>query len=167
MNLDEAHEAILAEVKGIGGEHARALDAFRDELDAVKTALSRLPHGGGGGPETKAAPTLEQKAFSGYLRRGVEALKPAERKAIHVGDDSRGGFLAPNEFRTELLRALREASPVRRLARNLETSAGVVEFPVQVGGAVARWVGELEPRTESELAFDTKSIPCTKPLRGI
>lgn len=129
---------------------------LREELDQVRTALNR--RGFDAATPSLARPTEESKAFQTYVRRGREALGE-EAKALHVGTDSAGGFLAPTQFVAEVLRVQREASPIRRLARNLNTERGSVEFPRQVTSTVATWVGELEARPATDMTFGSQEIP--------
>lgn len=110
--------------------------------------------------ETKAAyrQTLEHKSFSTYLQKGENALEPLERKALTAGNDVGAGFLAPASFLADVLRAVVETSPVRGLARDLRTSAGAVDIPVQTGTTTAAWVGEVQQRPETEIALGKLNI---------
>lgn len=151
MELDEIAAEVKAEIAGLGRDHREGLDKMQRQIDGIHTALNRTRRLDGA-PEIKAA-TAEDKAFNIYLRKGAEALEAFERKALTVSDDPRGGYLAPAATSTEVIRALREASPLRRLGRSLDTTAGTLELPKQTAGATASWVGELEQRPESNLDF--------------
>lgn len=74
-------------------------------------------------------------AFDTYLRRNKDGLTPdhmsvlAETKALTNITDPEGGFLVTTEFRTEVIKKLRNLVWIRRMARAIETQAGVVAFP--------------------------------------
>jgi HK97 family phage major capsid protein len=89
----------------------------------------------------------------------VEALEPGERKALVVNNDSRGGYLAPAQMVADVLREVREFSPIRQMARNLATSAGEIDWPKLTEGPTARWVGEVETRSETSTAFGMFAVP--------
>lgn len=161
---------IEREVRGIGtgvsvfrAEIRADLDA-RDkafkELDAYVTsleaAMKRSPIGNGA---TSAIETPESKAFNGYLRRGVEALDSYERKALAVGDDTAGGYLASSTLYNKVLARLREISPMRQVANVYPLGRGELTVPRRETGITARWVGELEDRTETQPSFGQLGIP--------
>lgn len=179
LKATEVADAIRAELGRIGEETKGAIEAIRAELarqgemigtlehkqirsvDEISVAMRRLV-GAGGRLEVKGAGALETpeaRAFATYLRKGESALEPLERKALTVGDSIRGGFLAPAQLAGDVIRAVKEFSPVRRLARNLETDRGSIDFPRQTAGTAATWVGEVETRTETDAAFGMIEVP--------
>ncbi|MGD9509160.1 MAG: phage major capsid protein [Geminicoccaceae bacterium] len=157
LELREIANEVKAELDRVGQGYRAGMQKLQSELDHVRTAMNRSRRGEG---DAKVkVDTVEDKAFKAYLRRGDTALEPIERKALTVSDDPRGGFLAPAATSTEIIRALKEASPLRRLGRSLETGAGSLELPKQTAGSAAQWVGELEQRPESNLDFGGVDIP--------
>ena len=158
MDLDHIAVEIKTELGRIGDDAKRRMDRQDQVIDELSAALQRVWRGGGGG-DLKAPEAPETKAFRAYMRKGVEALEPDERKALTVSDDPRGGYLAPPETSREIIRLLREASPLRRLGRTLETGAGSLSLPKQTAGTAASWVGEVETRTESNLDFGDVDLP--------
>lgn len=103
--------------------------------------------------------SLERKAFGSFLRHGAERMPAEETKALIVSDDTRGGYLAPAEFQTEILKNLVEISPVRQAARVGSTGAGSVILPKRTGTPTASWVGETETRTGTESSYGQVEIP--------
>ncbi|TXL75627.1 phage major capsid protein [Vineibacter terrae] len=85
---------------------------------------------------------IETKAFDAFLRRGREVLTPDEAKSLRVSDDTAGGYLAPDQFVTELDRNVVLWSPVRQVATVRPTSAPAVLWPKRTGGMTGQWVGE-------------------------
>ncbi len=96
----------------------------------------------------------EKKAFVSYLRRGIERISPDEVKALTVSTDANGGYLAPEEFGSELIKLLNEYSPIRSYARVVNISAPEIKYPRRVSGTAATWVSETEDRTESGMTFE-------------
>ena len=96
---------------------------------------------------------METRAFASFIRRGREGMEAVELRSLRVSDDTVGGYLAPGQFVTELLRNLVPFSPVRSVARVSTTSAAAVLLPKRTGGMTAKWVGEVGPRPETTVTF--------------
>ena len=132
-----------------------------DQVKALQADIAALKRPGAGGAaddvdDDKIA--LEVKSFWGFVRGGVESLEPDERKSLIVGDDTKGGFLAPDQFVAEIQKELVEISPIRAAARVGPTSAGAVVLPKRTGRMTARWVGETEERPKTEPAYGQAEI---------
>ncbi|MEF2548534.1 phage major capsid protein [Aurantimonas sp. E1-2-R+4] len=104
-------------------------------------------------------PAIERKAFASFLKFGEQRMPAEEAKALVVADDTRGGYLAPAEFSTEIIRNLVQFSPVRQAARVGSTAASSVILPKRTGTPTASWVGETETRTGTESAYGQIEIP--------
>ncbi|MDS9467938.1 phage major capsid protein [Paracoccus sp. MBLB3053] len=122
-------------------------------LDKIEAKMNR-PQG-----ETKAEnePTEERKAFANYLRLGGQ-IPEADRKALIVASDPQGGYLAPPELSSEIIRDLIEFSPIRSVSSVRSTSAPSVVYPTRGDTTNARWVGETQTRTESDISFGQKEL---------
>lgn len=133
------------------------IELVTKRLETAETALAR--------PNiitTKSADeevSLERKAFGSFLRTGPERMVTDEAKALVVSDDTRGGYLAPAEFSTEILKGLVEYSPVRQAARVGSTSAESIILPKRTGTPTAQWVGETEERKETQSTYGQLEIP--------
>lgn len=99
---------------------------------------------------------IKRKAFVNYLRMGERA---PETKSLVRGSDPKGGYVAPPEFVTELLRDIVEFSPIREHAYVGSTGNGSVIIPGRVGTTNAKWKGELETQEESTFDFREVEIP--------
>lgn len=126
-----------------------------DRLDKIEAKMNRPA----GGKEQKAEPTDEQKAFAGYLARGDKALGEVELKTLTVSSDTQGGYLAPTEMSTEMIRDIVEFSPIRTVATVRTTSATAVAYPKRTGITNAKWKGETQAQEGSEPAFGQVEIP--------
>lgn len=152
---EAAPEADATETKAVGEVVAEAVTAavkpIADRLAKVETVLRRP----GAAPlpaEAKSADG-ERKVFSTFLRSGREALDHTEVKALRVSDDASGGYLAPTDFRNELLKQIVEASPIRALSTVTTTSAGELVMPKMTGTSTAAWTSETGARSASEPTF--------------
>lgn len=122
-------------------------------LDAIEARLARpaiITKSDDGSTETKA--------FADFVRRGVERMDPVEAKALSVSVGASGGFLAPESFEAEILKALVEFSPIRQYARTVQISAPEIIYPRRVTGAAATWVAETAARTSSSPTFEQVSL---------
>lgn len=137
---------------------AQALEAkgLKDRLDAEIAKRNRP----GAAEETKdEAAKLEVKAFATFLRKGQNALTADETKTLRVADDTSGGYLAPPEFSTEIIKGLVQFSPVRQAASVGSTSSSSVILPKRTGTPTANWEGELEESEETESTYGQIEIP--------
>ena len=130
---------------------ASELRAITQRLDTLDVRTQR-PGAGGAQPDEQTQ--IERRAFGTYLRHGREALSDVERRALTVGADATAGFLAPTSFGDEILKALREASPIRQFAKVVRISARDVRYPRQTGNTAATWVDEVGARTESAPSYE-------------
>jgi HK97 family phage major capsid protein/HK97 family phage prohead protease len=126
---------------------------FTARFDAIEAAANRLE---AGNDNTEQTP--EQKAFGAYIRRGDAGLADEDRKALTVSTDATAGFLAPTSFGSEVLKALREYSPIRQYARVITISARDVSYPRRVGSTAATWVSEIANRTESGPSYEQVTL---------
>lgn len=123
------------------------LKKVRDHIDAEIAKLKR-PNA-----ETKSDAAIEKKAYETFIRKGIDGLTAEERKSIRSSDDVAGGYLAPDQFVTELDRNVVLFSPVRQVARVMPIGTGAAVWPKRTGGMTGQWVGEGQPRPETTVTF--------------
>lgn len=99
-------------------------------------------------------PTEAHKAFGSFLRYGVERMPADEVKALSVANDTNGGYLAPEQFGSELIKLLVEYSPIRAYANIVNISAPEIKLPRRLTGTAAVWVSETGDRTTSGPTFE-------------
>jgi HK97 family phage major capsid protein len=141
----------------------RALDDYKATVDSLVLKASR-PQRGGGLPRSGAA-SEHKSAFEGYMRRGeANNLRRLEEKALSAGSDADGGYLVPEEVEAGVMRALREASPIRAISGIRQVSANTYKKPFAITGAATGWVAESATRAQTnsptlaELAFPTMEL---------
>ncbi len=132
---------------------SKDMKALVSRIDGIEAKSNRIRGANNNHPDGEND-NSEQKAFVSYLRRGVERISPEEVKALTVSDNANGGYLAPAEFGSELIKLLNEYSPIRSYARVVSISSPEITYPRRVSGTAATWVDETEDRTESGMTFE-------------
>lgn len=132
------------------------IEELRTQVTDLETRMAR-PRGEGN-PSEEEIP-LERRAFTNFLRHGREAMEAEEVRALIVGDDTKGGYLAPAEFQAEVIKGIVEISPIRQAVRVGSTGAGSVILPRLTGRPTAHWVGEDEERSETTMTYGQLEIP--------
>ena len=82
--------------------------------------------------------------------------------ALQVGQDSEGGYLAPDEYQKTLIDALQDQNIIRPLANVIQTESGERKIPVVASHGTASWMDEEAAYTESDEAFGQVSIGAFK-----
>jgi len=175
--VDQMRAEMLAH-NTVDAETAAKFEKQNSRLDELETKLNRTPLISTGGAEDTQAEVRERKRiFFETLRRGsVAALEDEDRakarelkigpvgakeaKALALGDDTLGGFLAPPEYVQEIIKGVQLISPFRDLARVRPTTRRSVQLPVRSGVFAAQWIGETSTRTETTgLTYSLEEVP--------
>ncbi len=91
-----------------------------------------------------------KSAWHAYLRRGdVTALTQFEAKALSVGSDPDGGYVAPPELDRMIESRLKQVSPMRSISSVRTTSATVFKKPFSLTAAGTGWSSETGARTQT------------------
>lgn len=165
-----------------------AMNTRMDAIEA-KAARPQLYAGGvdtKGEPvdlETKRAQMAERKAFRALVASNFRtanmsaedraALIPEETKggainskrlnlkALNLTDDTLGGyFVLPEIVQDEIIRNVVLISPIRQLARVMQTSSNNLKIPVLTSPTAAAWISETGTRSvSSNPQFGMKDIP--------
>lgn len=145
----------------MAGAVTAALAPLVERLGKLEAKGNRPEPKAGGGDDL----TTERKAFRSYISFGDRA--PAEElKALSVSSDPMGGYLAPAEVSTEILRDLVEFSPIRSVASVRSTGAPSVIYPKRSPFGNATW-DDMET-DETTATPDTKFMGQTEVvLKGI
>jgi HK97 family phage major capsid protein len=103
-------------------------------------------------PALAAEPAASEhkSAWNAYLRRGdIAALSQFETKALSVGSDPDGGYVAPPELDRMIESRLRQVSPMRQIASVRTTGANVFKKPISITGAGTGWAAETGARPQT------------------
>lgn len=84
------------------------------------------------------------------------------RNDLHVGADTEGGFLVPDEFERKLIEALEEENIFRQMATVIKTSSGDRKIPIVTSKGDAVWMDEEEQYTLSDDTFGQASLSAYK-----
>lgn len=97
--------------------------------------------------------------FDNYIRRGQI------KNALQVGTDSEGGYLVPEEWAANIVKALSEVNVVRRYARSIATMSDR-NIPIRAGRASFGWIAEEGTYTKPDPSFGNVLLQAHK-LGGI
>lgn len=151
------NDKMLGDVEELGkarSEDVEKLDRINNRLDEVETKMNRPAVS----PSTSNVEPDEAKAhFNEWLRKGT--VSPEASKTLLLSNDPAAGFLAPPSFVAELLKDVEELTPLRSMARVMQTSSTTVQVPRRTAPAEAEWVGEVSTRTpDTSLQFGLEEI---------
>jgi len=171
----EVNELQQKETKQLGEatqETKTLISRLNDRLDTLEAELNR--------PERKMQNAelgrVQQSeathaAFVKALRSGIGGLDPEERKlvkmvslseakALALGDDTAGGYLATPEYVQDIIKTVLLFSPIRAYARVVSTNNRSLQIPYRTGVFAAQWVSETGARSETKgLAYGLLDIP--------
>lgn len=158
------YDKMEADVVNLGKEVERLERQAVLDLELNKptsTALVGAPDGG----NTKKVKTTRgtdeyRNAFNKVLRGKGMTLEV--RNALEAGEDSEGGYLAPDEFEAMLIQALTEANLFRSVANVITTSSGDRKIPVVTAEGTASWVDEEGPIGDTDTVFGQATLSAYK-----
>ncbi len=138
---------------GLYTEHlhriSEALDQHKSRLDQIETVWSRPSAAGGNLPEAHTSLEGYEKAFTSYLRKGVDNGLEVQVKALSVGSDPDGGYLVTPTMSQKIVTAIFETSPIRQLASVETISSDALEMLDDHNAAAAGWVAETGMPSET------------------
>src|SRR5262249_19851080 len=115
VQMDPEETAVAPEVATLEKKMGEITETVKDfgkiteRLDRVEARLNRP-----GAVEQKADNDTEVKAFMSFVRKGESRLTADETKSMTVANND---AIAPEQFTTEVLKALRQFSPIRQFAK--------------------------------------------------
>lgn len=126
----------------------------------INTPLTAKPTTGN--KEDKAG--RASKEYSDAFWNSIRMKNPGTHiyNSLSIGEDSEGGYLAPDEFEHTLITTLEEENIFRKLAKVIKTSSGDRKIPVVVTKGSAAWLDEGEEFEESDSVFGQTSIGAYK-----
>jgi HK97 family phage major capsid protein len=127
-----------------------ATKALENRLAEIETKANRP---GATGAQQKAAEE-HKAAFIEFMRKGtqggaMERLYDLQTKAADVRTTvgASGGFALPKEIADTVMKQILDISPIRSIARVVQTGTTDYHQVVNRGGLAAEWVGEVSTRT--------------------
>lgn len=111
-------------------------------LDQIERNVNRSAILGGGGISGDRDLTEARNSLAAFARTG--ALDAQNSMSINSNPD--GGYLVAPELDTRIQQLQRNLSPMRRIARVVQTKAAEYQLPVNLGGTASGWVAETSGR---------------------
>jgi HK97 family phage major capsid protein len=143
MSGDVLSDEKLARIDSALDEARRRIDRFT--LDGRRPAMGEPSE-----RRSDIASTEHKAAFNLYVRSGeVGGLKRLEAKALSAGSGPDGGYLAPSQVETEILRRLTTISPIRSIASVRTISSGNYKKAFSTTGPASGWVAEAGARAQT------------------
>lgn len=143
-------EASLAETLAAKQAEELARKALEKRLEEIETKGNRP---GSTAANQQAADELKS-AFIEYMRKGVNGgaearLYDLQSKAadVRTSTGASGGFALPKEIADQVYKMIQDVSPIRSIARVIQTGTTDYHQVVNRGGLAAEWVSENGTRT--------------------
>jgi HK97 family phage major capsid protein len=157
------YERMEEDVMNLGKEIERLERQAVIDLELSKPTSSPLSSA----PNNKVEEPRKGRASDEYRKAFWNAMRmknPSTQiyNSLSIGEDSEGGYLAPDEFENTLITTLEEENVFRKLAKIIKTSSGDRKIPVVVTKGTAAWLDEGEEFEESDSVFGQTSIGAYK-----
>lgn len=153
-------EADLAATFKAKQDAEMAVKAIEKRLEEVETKAARP---GKGGSEAEA--DEHKAAFIEYMRKGDQGgaanrLFDLQAKAadVRTATGASGGFALPKVIADQVYKTLIDISPIRSIARVVQTGTTDYHQVVNRGGLAAEWVGEVSTRTQPTATPDFADV---------
>lgn len=153
-------EADLAATFKAKQDAEMAVKAIEKRLEEVETKAARP---GKGGSEAEA--DEHKAAFIEYMRKGDQGgaanrLFDLQAKAadVRIAAGASGGFALPKVIADQVYKTLNDISPIRSIARVVQTGTTDYHQVVNRGGLAAEWVGEVSTRTQPTATPDFADV---------
>ncbi|MBD3785640.1 MAG: phage major capsid protein [Sphingomonadales bacterium] len=137
------------------------MKAIAKRLEEVETKANRPA----AGHETKAADDYKA-AFIDFARKGMtgkiaDQLEELAKKAtdVQVATPASGGYALPKQIAAEIARVADDISPIRSIARVVQTGTTDYHELVIIGGMGYEWVGETSDRTQTDTPSFADVVP--------
>ena len=94
----------------------------------------------------------KQEELRTFVTKGIEGIEALRAKAANtqISVDSQGGYALPAEVASTILQLQHETSPIRGLVGSIQTGTTDYSQLVSLGGAASGWVGETDPRPNTD-----------------
>lgn len=157
----EVYEKMEAEVINLGKEIERLERQSSIELELAKATSTPIRNMPNMNLEEKTGRATDayKNAFWGAMRN---KLSPSVQNALQTGQDSEGGYLVPDEYEQQLIKALEEVNLMRKLCHVINTGHGERKIPVVASQGNAAWMDEAGAFEESDDSFTQVSLSAYK-----
>jgi|AGTN01.1.fsa_nt_gi Predicted phage phi-C31 gp36 major capsid-like protein len=185
----EINELAETEKRSLSAEESEKLDRFEEQIDRLDGQLESIDRRErwdrlekrtaetrprqtrssdlsgvtrAANPEPKDEMTERRnRAYSSYIRGGIETMLPEERRDLSMGSISEGGALTPETFVNQLIQAIDEELPLFGLFTKYTVNSGSgIGIPtLDTDPSDAEWTSEIATGTkDSSMAFGKRSL---------
>jgi HK97 family phage major capsid protein len=161
---DAIYTGMENDIGKMGVEIARMerMEAMDAELaKPVSAPITEKPATAKGDTKTGTASDSYKDAFWNATR-ARNGISYEVRNALQQGVDSEGGYICPEVFVKELVKALTARNVVRSLSHSFNTSAPLSKIPVVASRGTASWIEEEGPIPEGDDVFGQQYIGAHK-----
>ncbi|SHK68759.1 phage major capsid protein [Halomonas caseinilytica] len=166
---DTQYNNLIGEIDNLDAQIDRQQKLLDREAEEKHRVEDRAGRDGISTDEATALKQKESEIFRAWMQGGVEGLNAEQREhvqamrqkmlenAMSTGTGSEGGYLAPDQFSGELLKALKEFGGMREASRVIQTASGVaINWPTtDATSEEGEIVGENAQVTTGETSFGT------------
>lgn len=155
----DVQEQELKSLGGVSQETKTHMEKLNDRITSLETAMARPQMAST--HEKEASPGREAKnAFIQCLAKGYGSLSPEQKQMIPLAgpgeaktlfqtDDTTGGYLSPQEFVQDIIKAIVLYSPIREIVTVRQTQNKSILYPTRTSTFSAQWISEQTARTET------------------
>jgi HK97 family phage major capsid protein len=127
----------------------QAVDGLETQLTRLKSTMTQTDDLG-----TLSTLSMAQKdhlsAFRSYVQKGMESDLVIHQKALSVGSDPDGGYIAPEVLSSRIIERLKSHNPLRQLATTITTQSDRVDMLVDKDKLASGWVAETDARAVTD-----------------
>ena len=159
----KTYDAMEATIVNLGKEIQRMERQAEIEADMAKATSAPIltsPTAQNTEPEKTGTASAEYAAAFWNSIRNRNWIDV--RNDLHVGTDTEGGFLVPDEFERKLIEALEEENIFRQMATIIKTSNGDRKIPIVTSKGEAVWMDEEQQYSLSDDALGQASLSAYK-----
>jgi HK97 family phage major capsid protein len=161
------HQRELNEIKKSGvasAETKAALEKIELRLSATELKLSKPPEMSRGTRDEELVSARKSYFRSIAVGKPIgedvrKALSEAQVKAMTAADDTAGGYGIMPQYETDIVKTLKEFSPVRSVSRVSAIGKDELKVPRRTGSVSVEWTGEIESAAETKQSFGQIRIP--------
>ena len=148
--IEASSAAILKKQKA---QEQKELDT-KERIDELELALARGTSGG----EKNYKDTPEYKALERFVIVGENNLHEEMKSLLRTDSDTQGGFLAPTEMDSVIIKKITEISAIRSISRVRTIASKSMELPIRNTLPVATYEGESDSGEDSASTYQNETI---------
>ena len=142
----QTYEKMEAEIINMGTQIELLERHQRMEKQFSATAVPLLNNPNNASHNMRGSDEYTRAFWNAMRGRGVS-------NTLSVGTDTSGGYLVPDEFARELVKALSEQNIFRQISRIIQMSSDRLKVPVANGDATVNWIDENTEIPETDVTF--------------